>query len=118
MQGWLRFFLSIENWSVFEAFGVLPGVWYLTISGLFTGIIYLMAAAFALINTRKLKRLSAILLLVGLAGYWFDRLFAVISPEARTSLPFTLVSSLVFTFTAVGILYWDTILARTTLQDK
>jgi hypothetical protein len=115
LQGWIRFVLSITNWKVYDTFGVLPGVWYLTLSGLFSCSIYLMAAVLVIINFKRFRRISSILLLTGLGGYWFDRFFAAISPDARTTLPFALISSLVLTLTAIGILYWDTIGIRTKL---
>jgi hypothetical protein len=109
LQGWIRFVLSLSNWALYEAFGVLPGVWYLVVTGFLSGIIYLLAAFFALWQKDKFRMLSVAFLLIGLAGYLFDRLFAAVSPEARISLLFSLFSSFGLTIIAIGILYWDTI---------
>jgi hypothetical protein len=109
LQGWIRFVLSLSNWALYEAFGVLPGVWYLVGTGFLSGLVYFLAAFFALWQREKFRKLSASFLLIGLAGYWFDRLFAVVSPEARISLLFSLISSLGLTGIAIGTLYWDTI---------
>jgi len=113
LQGWLRLALSLINWTVYESVGVLPGVWYLSISGLFSGCVYLAAAIFALFVGNRFRRYSSFLLLGGLTGYWLDRIFVSISMEARTSLPFSLISSAGLTIAAIGLLYWDTIFQQT-----
>ncbi|MEI8131638.1 MAG: hypothetical protein WCG34_04340, partial [Leptolinea sp.] len=67
---------------------------------------------------KRYRRLSSFLLLAGVAGFWFDRAFASISAEARTSLLFTLISSAGFTIVAIGFLYWDKIFQQTGKQEK
>jgi hypothetical protein len=118
IQGWIRFIYSIINWHIYEVFQVIPGVWYLTISGLFSGCVYFAAAWLTILNIRKYRRYSAGLLAAGLAGFWFDRVFVTVSTDARVSLPFTLLTSLILTSAAIGILYWDTIFDRKKLQEK
>jgi len=118
LYGWIRLALSLTNWTVYQSLGVLPGVWYLTISGLFSGCIYLAVAFLVLFTGKRYRRLSSFLLLAGVAGFWFDRAFASISAEARTSLLFTLISSAGFTIVAIGFLYWDKIFQQTGKQEK
>jgi hypothetical protein len=118
LQGWIRFVLSITNWSIYQAFGILPGVGYLTLTGLFSGCVYLAAAVIAFFRGKKSKKLSSFLLLVGLAGFWFDRIFKAVSPEARTTLPFSLISSAGLTIGAIVILYWDTIVRQIVKQES
>jgi hypothetical protein len=118
LQGWIRFFLSLSNWTIYTTLGVFPGVWYLTIYGFFTGCVYLIAAAAIMFSLKKFKEVSTSFLLLGMAGLWFDRIFAASSPEARTSLPFALISSGGLTIVAIGMLYWDTIVRKVLKQDK
>jgi hypothetical protein len=118
LQGWIRFILSLSNWTIYTSLGVKPGVWYLVMTGLFTGCVYLVAAVEVIFFLKKFKEISSTFLLLGLAGFWFDRMFAATSPEARTSLPFALVSSAGFTIAAIGMLYWDTIIRKVLKQGK
>lgn len=117
LQGWIRLVLSLSNWTIYESIGVQPGVWYLAASGFFTGIVYLLAVFFILSPQRNIKN-SSTFILIGMAGYWFDRIFAVTSLEARTLLPFALVSSAGLSTAAIGILYWDTIVRKVLKQEK
>lgn len=118
LQGWIRLGLSIQNWNFYQTLGVYPGVWYLFLTGLLTGFIYLIATGYILFYGRSSRKISAYLLLGGLAVYWFDRIFAAISPESRTNLPFSLVYSSLMTLIAVIILYWDTISSKVWKQGK
>jgi hypothetical protein len=118
LQGWIRFFVSLINWSIYTTLGVNPGAWYLAASGLFMGCVYLAAVVIVLFSIKRYKEISTFLLLGGLAGLWFDRIFVAASPEARTSLPFVLVSSAVLTVAAIGILYWDTIVRKVLKLEK
>ncbi|MEI8131619.1 MAG: hypothetical protein WCG34_04240, partial [Leptolinea sp.] len=69
LYGWIRLALSLTNWTVYQSLGVLPGVWYLTISGLFSGCIYLAVAFLVLFTGKRYRRLSSFLLLAGVAGF-------------------------------------------------
>jgi hypothetical protein len=118
LQGWIRLGLSIQNWYLYQSLGVYPGVWYFFLTGLLTGFIYLTVTGYILFYGRRSRKIPIILLFGGLAVYWFDRIFAAITPESRTNLPFSLVYSSLMTLIAVIILYWDTILSKGWKQEK
>ncbi|HEX7556218.1 MAG TPA: hypothetical protein VF338_06305, partial [Leptolinea sp.] len=111
-QGWIRLILSINNWKLYETLGILPGVWYLVVSGFVTGLVYTLAAVFTMIPGEKFKKPAAFLLLFGLAAFWIDRIFVAHSIETQTTMPFALVVSAGLTVIAICFLYWDTIMKR------
>lgn len=91
--GWTRFILSMVNWNLYQQLGVNPGVWYLLLIGLLTGLVYTAAAGLIFIQPVKWKRILVGLLISGLVLFWIDRICFATSQDARIGLPFSLLFS-------------------------
>jgi hypothetical protein len=107
--GWLRFILSVLNWNLYEALGVIPGAWYLAVNGLVTGLVYTVAGILTIFPNEKWKKFVSGLLVSGLAVFWIDRICFARSLDAQIALPFSLVLSTGLTLLAFFLLYWPTI---------
>jgi hypothetical protein len=109
LMGWMRFILSIINWNLYQALGVMPGVWYLAANGLISGLVYTGAGILILFPIENWKKYVSVLLLSGLIFFWIDRICFSHSLEAQTALPFSLVFSTGLTLLAFIFLFWNTI---------
>ncbi len=109
VSGWMRFILSLYNWSLYQTLGVQPGVWYLVINGLLSGLVYTVAGMLTLIPHEKWKRPVSVLLISGLMIFWIDRIYFAHSLEAQKALPFSLIFSAGLTLLAFCFLFWNTV---------
>ena len=109
IYGWLRLILSLIHWNEYAALGVTPGVWYLSLTGALSGLVYTLCGITALLPADKWKKISLGFLAAGLLIHWLDRICFARSVEAQTSLPFSLAFATLLTMAAIFLLYQDKI---------
>lgn len=107
--GWVRFGMTLANWQDYSTLGIQPGVWYLAVNGLITGLVYTLGGITTLIPGMIWKKVTLGSLASGLALFWIDRICFARSIEAQTSLPFALTGVTLLTAVAACLLLWDTI---------
>ncbi len=108
ITGWTRFSLSLINWNLYDKLGMKPGVWYLCVNGLLTGLVYTVAGILVLFQPANWKKVVTGLLISGLALYWIDRICFATAQDARSGLPFSLVFSAGLTLLALVLMYSKT----------
>jgi hypothetical protein len=101
VYGWLRFQQSLALWEILIQIEVVPGPYYLVISGAAWGIMGLIAVLALFSRLTWAIRYTKMIVLLMAAWYWFDRLVLVQSEAARTNLVFMAlltILAVVYTF--------------------
>jgi len=95
LMGWSRLILSISDRDILLELGLVPGPFYLAISGAAWGVLGLAAAALLYVSRRWARWAVFLSGLLFALSYWLDRLFLVRTPQAQANWPFALFFTLV-----------------------
>lgn len=109
IPGWVRFSLTLSNGAFYTSLGIQPGIEYLAATGIASGLVYTLGGVMALIPGKTGKRVSLVLLSIGLCIHYIDRIFFARSVESQTALPFSLTFATLLTILATGLLFWEEI---------
>jgi hypothetical protein len=101
LTGWLRLYLSIQDWQLLANLALFPGPLYLAVYGAVVGLFGAAAALSLWLRRPWAPRAVQIGTLAAAAGYWLDRLLFTQSASSWTNWPFSAgltVVSLLFVF--------------------
>src|SRR5664279_2146441 len=74
LTGWLRLYLSIQDWQLLVSLGLFPGPLYLAVYGVVVGLFGAAAALSLWLRRLWAPRAVRIGALAAAAWYWLDRL--------------------------------------------
>ncbi len=89
LTGWMRLYLSIQDWQLLASLGLFPGPLYLAVYGAIVGLCGAAAALSLWLRRPWAPRAVRIGALAVAAWYWLDRLFFTQSASSRTNWPFS-----------------------------
>jgi len=89
LTGWLRLYLSIQDWQLLTGIGLFPGPLYLAIYGIITGLFGAVVAASLWLRLPWAPTVARTGTLAAAAWYWLDRLLFTQSASSWTNWPFS-----------------------------
>jgi hypothetical protein len=89
LTGWLRLYLSIQDWQLLVSLGLFPGPLYLALYGALVGLFGAGAALSLWLRRPWAPRAVRIGVLAAAAWYWLDRLLFTQSLSSWTNWPFS-----------------------------
>lgn len=103
--GWMRLFMSIQNWTFLQTLNLKAGPFYLITTGFFWGGGALVCAASLWLEKRWSIYLTAGFITIYTIWYWFDRLVMAQSSTANTDILFSIIATIFWLFSAGAILF-------------
>jgi len=89
LTGWLRLYLSIQDWQLLVSLGLFPGPLYLALYGAVIGLFGAGAALSLWLRWSWAPRVVWIGALAAAAWYWLDRLLFTQTASSWTNWPFS-----------------------------
>ena len=89
LTGWLRLYLSIQDWQLLASLGLFPGPVYLAVYGAVFGLFGAAGAISLWLRRPWAPRVMRIGTLAAAAWYWLDRLLFTQSASSWTNWPFS-----------------------------
>jgi hypothetical protein len=106
LTGWLRLYLSIQDWQLLVSLGLFPGPLYLAVYGAIIGLFGAAGAVSLWLARPWAPRAVRIGALAAAAWYWLDRLLFTQSASSWTNWPFSAgmtVICLLFVFLVLAV---------------
>ena len=89
LTGWLRLYLSIQDWQLLVSLDIFPGPLYLAVYGAVVGLFGASAALSLWLRRPWAPRAVQIGALAAAAWYWLDRLLFTQTASSWTNWPFS-----------------------------
>jgi hypothetical protein len=89
LSGWMRLYLSIQDWQLLASLGMFPGPLYLVVYGAVAGLFGAVAGVSLWLRQPWAPRAVRIGVLAAAAWYWLDRLLFTQSAASWTNWPFS-----------------------------
>jgi len=89
LTGWLRLYLSIQDWQLLVSLGLFPGPLYHAVYGTIVGLFGAAAALSLWLRRPWAPRAVQIGALAAAAWYWLDRILFTQSASSWTNWPFS-----------------------------
>jgi hypothetical protein len=89
LTGWLRLYLSVQDWQLLTSLGLFPGPLYLAVYGAVVGLCGAAGAVSLWLRRPWAPRAVRMGALAAAAWYWLDRFLFTQSASSWTNWPFS-----------------------------